>query len=108
MPSQSPETDAPSSTAYVLAGLQAGMAAALVMLTWLGCTGVWFRHGFWRPFNVLSMIFFGERGIESDFGLPTISAIALQLLLYAGIGSLFAPLAGQRFRGLPLIACGVA
>ena len=108
VPSQHSDAETPSSTAYLLAGMQAGMAATFIMLAWLGFTGVWFRHGFWRSSNVLSMIFFGERGLDMSFGIPTVVAVALQLLIYSVAGCFFAMIVADRLRSIGLLLCGVA
>lgn len=86
-----------------LAGLQAGMLAALWMLAWLGVSAAWQRSSFWTAENLLASTFFGGAAIRSGFGSTTFSGLALFLLVYSALGGLFAIVARGRLSRLRLV-----
>ncbi len=71
-----------------LAGLQAGMIAALWMLAWMGVSAAWQRTSFWTAENLLSSAFYGGAAIHTGFSYSTVSGLALYLLIYSLLGSL--------------------
>lgn len=73
-----------------LAGLQAGMAAALLMLAWLGITAAWRQSSFWTAENLWASTFYGPSAIHRGFSTSTLSGLALYLLVYSLLGGLFA------------------
>jgi hypothetical protein len=73
-----------------LAGLQAGMAAALFMLAWLGLSAEWRQSSFWTPENLWASTFYGGDAIHRGFSTSTLSGLALYLLVYSIFGCLFA------------------
>ena len=83
-----------------LAGLQAGMVAAVWMLIWLGISAMWMRRSFWSPANIMATVFFGDSAIHPGFASTTPSGIALYLMVYSLLGALFALLVRQRLTGL--------
>ena len=87
-------------TATLLAGLQAGMIAALWMLVWLGIAAMWMRRSFFSPMNIMATVFFGDRAIRPGFGSTTPSGIALYLTMYSLLGAGFALAAKRRLTGL--------
>ncbi|PWU10145.1 MAG: hypothetical protein C5B51_04800 [Terriglobia bacterium] len=93
-----------------LAGLQAGMLAALWMLAWLGSTSVWQRRSFWTAENLLASTFYGGSAVRQGFSTSTVSGLALYLLVYSVLGCLFA--AAVRLKLAPmrllLVSIGVA
>ena len=84
----------------LLAGLQAGMVAALWMLVWLGISAMWMHRSFFSPMNIMATVFFGDRAIRPGFAATTPSGIALYLLIYSLLGALFALVVKQRLTGL--------
>src|SRR5690349_8788335 len=80
----------------LLAGLQAGMLGACWMLGWFGLASVWQRRSFWTAENLMATAFYGGSAIRDGFGVPTLSGLALYLLLYSTLGAAFAMLAGGR------------
>lgn len=73
-----------------LAGLQAGMAAVLFMLAWLGLSAEWRQSSFWTPENLWASAFYGSDAIHRGFSTSTLSGLALYLLVYSIFGCLFA------------------
>lgn len=78
-----------------LAGLQAGMLGALWMLAWMGLISAWQRRSFWLPENLMGSVFHPHGEIIADFGGPTVSGLALYLLLYSLLGAGFAVAASR-------------
>jgi hypothetical protein len=90
----------------VLAGLQAGMAAAFVMLGWLGFSSALERRSFWAPENLMASAISGRSPIRSGFAFSTVSGLSLYLGLYGLLGALFALLVGGKLRHLRLLLFG--
>ena len=91
-----------------LAGLQAGMAAALFMLAWLGVAAVWRQSSFWTAENLWASTFYGSSAIRSGFATSTLSGIALYLLVYSIFGGLFAAVVRAKLPRPTLLLAGVA
>ena len=91
-----------------LAGLQAGMAAALFMLAWLGLAAVWRQSSFWTAENLWASTFYGASAIRSGFATSTLSGIALYLLVYSTFGGVFAAAVRGKLPSLTLVLAGVA
>src|SRR5689334_21823616 len=85
-----------SGLSVFLAGLQAGMMAALLMLGWLGVSAVWQQHTFWSAANQMATVLHGGAAIVSGFGPYTASGLALYLVVYSLIGAVFALLVPHR------------
>jgi len=90
----------------VLAGLQAGTAAAFVMLAWLGFSSALERRSFWTPENLIASAISGHSAIRSGFAFSTVSGLSLYLALYGLLGALFAVLMGRNLRQLRLLSFG--
>ncbi|HEV3330359.1 MAG TPA: hypothetical protein VG096_05220 [Bryobacteraceae bacterium] len=73
-----------------LAGLEAGMIAALWMLAWMGSNSAWQRRSFWTAENLLASTFFGGASVRDGFSAETLSGLALYLLVYSILGCVFA------------------
>jgi hypothetical protein len=98
----------PGRLALLLAGLQAGMIAALAMLAWLGLSAVWERRSFWTSENLLATTFYGGTAVRNGFSTSTLSGLALYLLIYSIFGCLFAIAAGGRLSAPKLLLAGIA
>ncbi len=90
-----------------LAGMQAGMAAVLCMLGWLGVSAAWRQSSFWTAENLWASIFYGSGAIHRGFSTSTLSGLALYLLVYSTLGGLFAAIVGGKFQRLRLILIGL-
>ena len=94
---------APHAFSASLAGLQAGMIAALWMLAWMGVSAVWQRTSFWTAENLLASTFYGGAAIHTGFSHHTVSGLALYLVVYSLLGCLVAVAMRNRLRWLPLV-----
>src|SRR5690348_11380420 len=90
-----------------LAGLQAGMAAVLFMLAWLGLSAEWRQSSFWTPENLWASTFYGSDAIHRGFSTSTFSGLALYLLVYSIFGCLFAAILRGAVRPLRLALVGI-
>jgi len=72
----------------LLAGLQAGMVGALLMLAWLGVSAAWQQRSFWTAENLMASAFYGPGSIHSGFASRTLPGLALYLVLYSVLGAL--------------------
>jgi hypothetical protein len=87
----------PAATISVfLAGLQGGMLGVCWMLLWLGISAEWQRRSFWTAENLMASVFYGGSAIRSDFAGPTLSGMAVYLLLYSLLGAVFAVIVRDR------------
>src|SRR5690348_12537790 len=91
-----------------LAGLQAGMAAVLFMLAWLGITAAWRQSSFWTAENLWASTFYGPSAIHSGFSTSTLSGLALYLLVYSTLGGLFAAVVRAALPRLRLLLVSMA
>src|ERR1039457_2046642 len=69
----------------LLAGLEAGIIAALVLLGWLALASAWYRRSIWTAGNITATTFHGDPALGRDFPPRTEAGIALYLVFY-GIG----------------------
>lgn len=90
-----------------LAGLQAGMAATLWMLAWLGVSSAWRQSSFWTAENLWASTFHGAAAIHRGFSTTTLSGLALYLLVYSTLGGFFALAVRTRVPRLRLMLIGV-
>lgn len=97
----------PSRLSLWLAGLQAGMVAALWMLAWLGTSAAWQRRSFWTTANLVATTFYGGNALRDGFSFRTVSGVALLLLVYSSLGCLFAAVAGSRAATTRLLLGGI-
>ena len=73
-----------------LAGIQAGIVGALILLGYLALDSAWHRHSIWTVPNLLASTFYGESAYRQGFSAGTSVGVALLLLLYGALGLLFA------------------
>ncbi len=79
-----------STLSLLLAGLQAGMIGALMLLAWMGFSATMQRRSFWTAANLMGSVFHGGDAVHRGFSSSTLSGLAFYLLLYSLLGSLFA------------------
>jgi hypothetical protein len=91
----------------LLAGLEAGIIAALVLLGWLALASAWYRHSIWTSANILATTFYGEAALGGVFTSRTVAGLALHLMLYGIVGALFGLALASRESGLRLTLIGV-
>ncbi|HLY20568.1 MAG TPA: hypothetical protein VKR61_25245 [Bryobacteraceae bacterium] len=73
----------------LLAGLEAGIISALVLLAWLSLASAWYSHSIWTAANTMATTFYGEAALGGVFTSRTVAGLALYLILYGIIGALF-------------------
>jgi hypothetical protein len=83
-----------------LAGLQAGMLGALVLLAWMGLTAKLQQGSFWTFENLAASVFYGSGAIHRGFAYVTVFGLAILLLLYSLLGAAFAAALPVRMRRL--------
>jgi hypothetical protein len=104
---ESSERGRSGSLSALLAGLQAGMLGILWMLAWLGAGAAWRRLSFWTAENLMATAFYREAALRADFSGATVSGLALYLLLYSGLGALFALAVRERLSRTRTILAGI-
>ncbi len=91
----------------VLAGLQTGMAGALMMLAWLGVVTLWSRHSVWWFPNLMATTFGGDPALQNHFDRYSPAGLALHLLQFSLLGALFARAVPERTGYTRLLLAGV-
>ena len=91
----------------LLAGLEAGIIAALVLLGWLALASAWYRRSIWTAANIMATTFYGDAALGRDFTSRTVAGIALYLVLYGAIGALFGLTLANRDANLHTTLIGV-
>ena len=91
----------------LLAGLEAGIVAALVLLGWLALASAWYRRSIWTAANIMATTFYGDAALGRDFTSRTVAGIALYLVLYGIIGALFGLTLASRDASLRITLIGV-
>jgi hypothetical protein len=79
-----------SSWFLVLAGIQAGVVGALILLGYLAIDSAWHRRSVWTVPNLLASTFYGESAYRPGLGARTGAGVALLLVLYGVLGAIFA------------------
>jgi hypothetical protein len=91
----------------LLAGLEAGIVAVLILLGWLALTSAWYRHSIWTTANLMATTFYGEAALSQKFTFRTLAGLALYVVLYGIIGALFGLVVQSRSTGPRLMLIGV-
>src|ERR1039458_8267751 len=66
----------------LLAGLEAGIIAALVLLGWLALASAWYRRSIWTAANIMATTFYGDA--RSDGLLAGLEAGIIAALVLLG------------------------
>jgi hypothetical protein len=72
-----------------LAGIQAGIVGALILLGYLALDSKWHSRSIWTIPNLMASTFYGESAFRSGFGPRTSAGLALLLFIYGVLGALF-------------------
>src|ERR1039457_4035708 len=91
----------------LLAGLEAGIIAALILLGWLALASAWYRRSIWTAANIMATTFYGEAALGREFTSRTVAGLALYLVLYGIIGALFGLALESRDPSLRMTLIGV-
>jgi hypothetical protein len=78
-----------------VAGLEAGVLGGFAMLGALAGASVVDQDAWWRFPNLLATTFYGARALRSGAGWPTVSGIALQIVIAGAAGAIFGTLFGR-------------
>jgi hypothetical protein len=100
-PHQKREVDA------LLAGLEAGIVAALFLFGWPALASAWHRRSIWTAANIMATTFYGEAALGGNFNSRTVAGLALYLVLYGIIGALFGLTLASRDASLRITLIGV-
>jgi hypothetical protein len=76
-------------------GLEAGVLGGFAMLGALAGASVADQDAWWRFPNLLATTFYGARALRSGAGWPTVSGIALQIVIAGAAGAVFGALFGR-------------
>lgn len=91
----------------LLAGLEAGVIAVLILLGWLALASAWYRRSIWTTANIMATTFYGQAALGPGFTFRTLAGLALYLVLYGIIGALFGLALDGRRAGLRITLIGV-
>ena len=92
---------------HALAGLEAGMLGALLMLAWLMLSSAWNRRSVWIVPNLFATTFYGPEAYGGVFHKTTWSGIALLLAIYGLGGAIWGIVWGDERRRF-LVLLGAA
>ena len=90
-----------------LAGIQAGVGGALVLLGYLALDSAWHRRSIWLVPNLMASTFYGESAYQPRFGTRTSTGLALLLVLYGLLGALFGLLVRDQSSRLRMTILGL-
>jgi hypothetical protein len=72
---------------HTLAGLQAGVSGALIMMVWSALGSLWSRRSVWMIPNLYATTFYGSRAYVNQFLRSSWSGVAL-IVAICGIGGI--------------------
>jgi hypothetical protein len=72
-----------------LAGVQAGVVGALILLGYLALDSKWHQRSVWTVSNLLASTFYGESAYQPGFGAGTSAGLSLLVFLYGVLGAFF-------------------
>ncbi len=78
-----------SNRVLALAGIQAGVIGALVLLGYLAVDSAWHRRSVWTVPNLLASTFYGDSAYRQEFNSRTSTGVALFVVIYGLLGGLF-------------------
>jgi prepilin signal peptidase PulO-like enzyme (type II secretory pathway) len=91
----------------LLAGLETGVVAAVMLIGWLALASAWYRRSIWSTANIMATNFYGEAALGRGFTFRSLAGLALYLVLYGIIGALFGLAVQTHPAGVRLSAIGV-
>jgi hypothetical protein len=74
---------------HALAGLEAGVLGAMILLACLMIGSLWDRRSIWVAPNLFSTTFYGIRAYNNHFLRMSWAGVALIIAIYGGLGSLW-------------------
>ena len=91
-----------------LAGLQAGLIAALVFLLWLGVSSLPEFRSIWTAERLMASVFYGADAIRGGPDSAAFAGLAVYLLVYSLLGAGFAALVREKLPPFRLTLLAVA
>jgi len=85
---------------FVLAGVEAGVVGAFVLLAWLMIGSLWSGRSVWVTPNLFATTFFGGAVYRNHFLRASWTGVALIIAIYGLLGGLWGPLWREKSRGL--------
>ena len=86
-----------------LAGLQAGVPGAIVMVLWVMAVSLFNRHSIWRVPNLFGTTFYGPEAYRGGFSMASASGLALILVIYGCLGAIWGIGFGEQRRAFLLV-----
>lgn len=93
--------------ARLLAGLEAGVLAGLIMTAWLMLGNLRRGQTFWTTPNLVSTALLGRAGLQTTFGPATVEGLSLQVVAAGLHGLVFAALVPPTLRALWVVNAGI-
>lgn len=84
-------------------GLEAGVLGGFAMLGALAGASLADQDAWWRFPNLLASMFYGAKVLRSGPGWPTVSGVALQIVIAGVAGAIFGVLFGKAPGGLRIV-----
>jgi hypothetical protein len=98
----------PPAGAGFLAGLQAGMWGVLSYLAFMGLSASLQRRTFWTAANLMASTFYaGEALGAAGFAWPTVTGLALYVVVYGLLGAAFGCAVRDRLAGRGALVAGL-
>jgi hypothetical protein len=72
-----------------VAGIQAGVVGALILMGYLALDSKWHGRSVWTVPNLMASTFYGDSAYRQGFGSRTSAGVALLVLVYGLLGALF-------------------
>ncbi|MES1260706.1 MAG: hypothetical protein ABUS49_03135 [Acidobacteriota bacterium] len=94
------------SARHALAGLEAGVLGALLLIGWLMLGSIWLRHSVWSFPNLMAIALYGPDAYSNQFGRSSLAGCALLLVIYGLLGAFWGAIWKDR-RNPFLILTGV-
>ena len=93
---------------HALAGLQAGVSGALIMMVWSAVGSLWGRRSIWMIPNLYATAFYGSNAYVNGFLRSSWSGLALMLLICGLGGAVWGLVWGDRRKPLQGLIGAVA
>lgn len=88
---------------HALAGLQAGVSGAFLMMVWSAIGSLWSRRSIWMIPNLYATTFYGSRAYVNGFLKTSWSGVALMLMVCGLGGVVWGLLWRERRKPFPLL-----
>ena len=93
--------------ARLLAGLEAGVLAGMIMTAWLMLGNLRRGQTFWTTPNLVSTAILGRAGLRTSFGAASLEGLSLQVVMAGLHGVVFAVLVPPTLRAVWAVNAGI-